>query len=85
MSSVKSETMSVAPPNALMNAGLTASKPLVMSFCTAASQLPTASSNVFVDLAASTAASVMPSSISAWSNSSALISPFSMASRKLPV
>lgn len=53
--------------------------------CIAASSWPKAPSNVLVDLAASTAASWKPRSMRAWLNSSAEISPFSMASRKFPV
>ena len=51
----------------------------------AALRLPMAPSNVEVDLAAFTAASSNPSCMMAALNSSAEISPFSIASRKLPV
>ena len=44
-----------------------------------------APSMVAVEVAASLATSVMPSCMMAWLNSSAEISPFSIASRKLPV
>ena len=44
-----------------------------------------APSMVLVDVAACFATSVMPRSMSALLNSSAVISPFDMASRKLPV
>ena len=48
-------------------------------------KFPQAPSKVFVDVAASMATSSIPRSRIAWLNSSAVISPFSMASRKLPV
>ena len=44
-----------------------------------------APSMVLVDVAACFATSVMPRSINAWLNSSAVIWPSAMASRKLPV
>ena len=50
-----------------------------------ASKLPQAPSIVVVEVAASWATSVMPRSMMAWLNSAAVISPCSMASRKLPV
>ena len=50
-----------------------------------ASKLPQAPSMVWVDVAASLATSVMPRSMIAALNSSAVISPFAMASRKFPV
>ena len=51
----------------------------------AASRLPQAPSIVLVDVAASLATSVIPRSITAALNSSAVICPFSIASRKFPV
>ena len=50
-----------------------------------ASKFPQAPSMVWVEVAASWATSVMPRSMIAWLNSSAVISPFAMASRKFPV
>ena len=51
---------------------------------TDACKLPSAPSMVLVEVAACTATSCMPSFCTAAKNSSALISPFSIASRKLP-
>ena len=52
---------------------------------TVAFRFPNAPSMVLVEEAASTAASSKPSSMMAWLNSSAVISPFAIASRKSPV
>ena len=52
---------------------------------TAASRLPIAPSMVWVLVAACLATSVIPRSSNAWLNSSAVICPSAMASRKLPV
>ena len=48
-------------------------------------RLPHAPSMVDVDVAASLATSVIPRSMMAWLNSSAVIWPSAMASRKFPV
>lgn len=50
-----------------------------------AARLPADPSKVSVDFAASTAMGSVPSWVIAALNSSAVISPFSIASRKLPV
>ena len=72
-------------PMKLVRAGLILSTMLIPPDTRAASRFPQAPSIVCVDVAASLATSVMPRSITAALNSSAVISPFSMASRKLPV
>ena len=68
-----------------VTAGLNRLNASVRPPTTAASRLPMAPSMVLVDVAACFATSVMPRSSSAWLNSSAVISPLAMASRKLPV
>ena len=68
-----------------VTAGLKRLKASVRPPVTAASRFPMAPSMVLVDVAACFATSVMPRSSSAWLNSSAVISPLDMASRKLPV
>ena len=78
-------TASAAPPMASVTAGFMRLNASVSPPVTAASRLPNAPSMVCVDVAASFATSVMPRSMMALLNSSAVISPFSMASRKLPV
>ena len=65
--------------------GLKASRTFAPAVTADASRLPMAPSMVAVEVAASLATSVMPSCMMAWLNSSAEISPFSIASRKLPV
>ena len=77
--------LSAATVMALVTAGLNRLKASVNPPVTAASRLPSAPSMVCVLVAASLATSVMPRSMMALLNSSAVISPFSMASRKLPV
>ena len=68
-----------------VTAGLNKLNASVRPPVTAASRLPSAPSMVCVDVAACLATSVMPRSASALLNSSAVISPLAMASRKLPV
>ena len=68
-----------------VTAGLNRLNASVRPPVTAASRLPMAPSMVLVDVAACFATSVMPRSMSAWLNSSAVIWPSAMASRKLPV
>ena len=76
---------SAATPMAEVTAGFTRSKASVRPPTTDASRLPIAPSMVLVLVAASLATSLMPSWISAWLNSSAVISPLAIASLKLPV
>ena len=76
---------SPASVNAPVTAGFMRLNASVSPPVIAASKLPKAPSMVLVLLAASLATSLMPSCIIAWLNSSALISPFSIASLKLPV
>ena len=68
-----------------VTAGLNRLNASVRPPVTAASRFPMAPSMVLVDVAACFATSVMPRSMSALLNSSAVISPLDMASRKLPV
>ena len=68
-----------------VTAGLTSSSMAAPSLMALASRLPMAPSMVAALVAASTAASVKPSCMMASLNSCALISPWLMASRKLPV
>ena len=68
-----------------VTAGLTASTSCIAPLTIVAWKLPQAPSMVEVDVAASLATSVIPRSRMAALNSSADISPASMASRKLPV
>ncbi len=87
-SATESPMPSITPPAADMPPvmmGLKASSTFVPAETADASRLPIAPSIVAVEVAASLATSVMPSCMIAWLNSSADISPFSMASRKLPV
>ena len=74
-----------ASVNAPVTAGLMRLNASVSPPVIAASKLPKAPSMVLVLLAASLATSLMPNCMIAWLNSSALISPFSIASLKLPV
>ena len=82
--SVTAVMASVAPLMPPVMSGLKASSRTMPALTPAASRLPMAPSMVAVEVAASLAASVMPRSMMARLNSSAEISPFSMASRKLP-
>ena len=68
-----------------VRAGLIAFSPSDRPPTMVAFRLPMAPSKVFVDLAASTATGLEPSSSRALLNSAAVISPFAIASRKLPV
>ena len=68
-----------------VTAGLNRLNASVRPPVTAASRFPMAPSMVLVDVAACFATSVMPRSMSALLNSTAVISPLDMASRKLPV
>ena len=81
----KSLTLSAASVSAPVTVGLNRSNASVSPPVMAASRLPNAPSMVFVLDAASLATSLMPKSMMALLNSSADISPFSIASRKLPV
>ena len=86
-SATESPMPSIASPAEAMppvRSGLNASRTFAPAVTADASRLPIAPSNVAVEVAASLATSVMPSCMIAWLNSSADISPFSMASRKLP-
>ena len=79
------DILSAAALMARVTAGLNVSKASVRPPTTAASRLPNAPSMVLVEVAASLATSVMPMSLRALLNSSAVIWPLLMASRKLPV
>ena len=68
-----------------VSGSLTLSREATRPFSTAASRLPHAPSNVDADFAACSATSVKPRSMRAWLNSSAVIWPWLMASRKFPV
>ena len=81
----KSLTLSAASVSAPVTVGLNRLNASVSPPVMAASRLPNAPSMVFVLDAASLATSLMPKSMMALLNSSADISPFSIASRKLPV
>ena len=78
-------TLSAATLMAEVTVGLNRLNASVRPPTTAASRLPMAPSMVEVLVAASLATSLMPRSMIAAENSSAVISPFSMASLKLPV
>ena len=75
------DAMPAIPP--VMN-GLNASMRDAPTPTTDAWRLPITPSMVLVEVAASIATSCIPSCMTAALNSSALISPFSIASRKLP-
>ena len=76
-----SDTPFIAP----VTIGLTESNTVMPALTAAASRLPSEPSMVVVLVAASFAASVMPNCMMALLNSSAVISPLAIASRKLPV
>ena len=70
---------------AAVAAGLIRSRPCAIKLTHAASRFPNAPSHVVVAVAASCATSVRPRLRIASLNSSAVISPAAIASRKLPV